>query len=823
MRNYLRRLWSPPIFDDEEKTRVARFLNTFGWIAIVILLATFIARVVFWGEIMGLSLMLILGLICILGAVQFVIRLGYVRSASIFLMIGAWTVLVYQAWRADGLRDVSMIGFLILTMLASLLLGWRGALASGIVSIASIWYFASLEHQGIRSLHMDDPFSYARDLTVLFFLAGALLYLLINSLDRSLHEARLELKERLRAEEKVQIELNERRAVESALRASEERFRKVFHASPVAACITTLEEGRLLEANDAYWKISGYDPTTSIGRTWQELELWDSAEERRKFVDRIKSERSISDTDYNFLTMQGEPRSAIVFYELIEIKEQTCLLSMLYDITAQKQAREELQASEERFRKVFQTSQMAICIASLKQGIFIEANSAFWQLTGLNPEAALGRTAVELGLWPDQDARDRFMHELLEKRSLKNMEIEFPNPGGKNRETLAFYELIHLEDEECILAMFYDVTEQKQAQNALREAEARTRALLDAIPDMIFEISRDGTFRGYIPSSEIKPLFPPEHFVGKTIQELFPSEIAEQTMFALERALETNQLHAFEYGLPAGEQMQFFEARVSAISTELGLVMVRDISRRKWIETEREKLIKELEEKNAELERFTYTVSHDLKSPLITIKGFLGFLERDSVKGHTTRLKADIKRISDATDKMQLLLNELLELSRVGRLMDQYEEIPFEKIAREALELVQGRLLKAHVKVHIQKNMPAVYGDRRRLVEVVQNLVDNGAKFVAGRPKPKIEIGQRMEQDGSPVFFVRDNGIGIPAEHRDRIFGLFNKLDPDSEGTGIGLALVKRILEVHHGRIWVESEAGKGATFFFTLQRGSES
>jgi len=250
---------------------------------------------------------------------------------------------------------------------------------------------------------------------------------------------------------------------------------------------------------------------------------------------------------------------------------------------------------------------------------------------------------------------------------------------------------------------------------------------------------------------------------------------------------------------------------------------VRDISRRKWIETEREKLIKELEEKNAELERFTYTVSHDLKSPLITIKGFLGFLERDSVRGHTTRLKADIKRISDATDKMQLLLNELLELSRVGRLMDQYEEIPFEKIAREALELVQGRLLKAHVKVHIQKNMPAVYGDRRRLVEVVQNLVDNGAKFVAGRPKPKIEIGQRMEQDGSPVFFVRDNGIGIPAEHRDRIFGLFNKLDPDSEGTGIGLALVKRIVEVHHGRIWVESEAGKGATFFFTLQRGSES
>src|SRR6185295_1024630 len=112
------------------------------------------------------------------------------------------------------------------------------------------------------------------------------------------------------------------------------------------------------------------------------------------------------------------------------------------------------------------------------------------------------------------------------------------------------------------------------------------------------------------------------------------------------------------------------------------------------------------------------------------------FLEQDAANGNLTRLKADTKRIADAADKMQMLLNELLELSRVGRIMNKYEQIAFGDIAREAVELVQGRLLNSHTRVDIQKKMPAIYGDRRRLVEVMQNLVDNAAKFAGGQPKP---------------------------------------------------------------------------------------
>jgi signal transduction histidine kinase len=233
----------------------------------------------------------------------------------------------------------------------------------------------------------------------------------------------------------------------------------------------------------------------------------------------------------------------------------------------------------------------------------------------------------------------------------------------------------------------------------------------------------------------------------------------------------------------------------------------------------RKDLITELENKNAELERFTYTVSHDLKSPLFTIRGFMGYLEQDAASGNTERLRTDIQRITDATDKMQRLLNELLELSRIGRLQNEYTSFPFEEIVGEATELVHGRLSERGIILEIEPNLPVVRGDRVRLVEVMQNLLDNAAKFMGTQPAPRIEVGTSGEdaEHGNPIFHVRDNGMGIAPEHYERVFGLFNKLDPRTDGTGIGLALVKRIIEVHGGRIWVQSELGKGSTFFFTL------
>jgi len=245
-------------------------------------------------------------------------------------------------------------------------------------------------------------------------------------------------------------------------------------------------------------------------------------------------------------------------------------------------------------------------------------------------------------------------------------------------------------------------------------------------------------------------------------------------------------------------------------NARLNMALEDDLNRRKT-------LIEELETKNAELERFTYTVSHDLKSPLVTITGFLGYLEQDALAGNTERIKNNINRISNAARKMQALLNDLLELSRIGRLMNSPEDIPFNEIVHEAVDRVHGQLDEINATIEIQRDLPVVNGDRIRLVEVVQNLIDNAAKYANPAARARIEIGTKTDEHNSIVFYVRDNGIGIAPKYHENIFGLFNKLNATSEGTGIGLTLVKRIIEVHGGQIWVESDTGQGATFYFTL------
>lgn len=228
---------------------------------------------------------------------------------------------------------------------------------------------------------------------------------------------------------------------------------------------------------------------------------------------------------------------------------------------------------------------------------------------------------------------------------------------------------------------------------------------------------------------------------------------------------------------------------------------------------------KELQMKNAEVERFAYAVSHDLRSPLVTVKTFLDCLEQDLANSNTARIEKDIYFMRTATTKMTRLLDELFEMTRIGRIVHQVEQVSFNELTETALALVSGRIVERGVTVVKQKQSLFLNGDRSRLVEVWQNLLENAVKFIGDQPAPVIELGaERCGRD--TVFFVRDNGVGIDPRFQGKIFGLFEKLEARSEGTGLGLALVKRIVEMYDGRIWVESAGtGQGATFRFTLPR----
>ncbi|MCC7117179.1 MAG: PAS domain S-box protein [Anaerolineales bacterium] len=549
------------------------------------------------------------------------------------------------------------------------------------------------------------------------------------------------------------------------------------------------------------------------------------------------------------------------------------------EITDRKRVQNALQRSEKRFRSIFQASPIAIFIATLTEGRLLDANQAYWNMTGYSAEMTLGKTVEEIKFRLKPLDRPKFIETLKQKQSLSNVdEMLLYYPDGRYKPVIAFYELIQIEDQDCVLAMFYDVSAQKkleadreelirQLEIQNQESETLRKTLATLVETFEFNEIIERTL------DEIQKVIPYDSAsvwtIEKNAQKLIayrnlPAEhvashpewpndesnsafliINGQASYRLENDVQASLTDFSEY--PDNLINSWLAIPLKTRGRILGLIALDGYAKNQFTQhhaelamdfanqvavalenahlfaelqaelTARQELIAELELKNSELERFTYTVSHDLKSPLVTINGFLGYLEADLASGKIERVKQDRTRIQDAVNKMHQLLNDLLELSRVGRMMNPPEELAFEDLISEAQKAVHGQLSAGRITVQTQPGLPAIYGDRQRLIEVLQNLLDNASKFMGAQPNPHIEIGRAGEENGMPIFFVRDNGMGVAKPYHEQIFGLFNKLNPNDGGTGIGLALVKRIIEVHGGRIWVESSLGQGATFFFTL------
>lgn len=412
-----------------------------------------------------------------------------------------------------------------------------------------------------------------------------------------------------------------------------------------------------------------------------------------------------------------------------------------------------------------------------------------------------------------------FMHS-VSRNGNYNLEIE----KNTNDEIGDLYEEVNK-----LLASIVNRDAQKDViLKQLRKSEVKFKYMADLLPQPLFETNKNLKF-SFLNHAGNNMLKIESDYSKHSLDTYIEKENRNKIIDALKNLSDSEQVLKKELILetkdsdkiPVIIHAQSIIDRDSNISRGIRgtFIDIRDI---KKAQMERERLIDELEAKNAELERFTYTVSHDLKSPLITIKGFLGLLQKDAEKGDMSRMNKDIQRIGNAADKMQNLLEDLLELSRIGRIINPPENIDMNNLIEEVVELLHGKITEKNAQIDVEENLKNAFGDKQRIMEVFQNLIENALKFNKPGKPPVIHIGQQIIENNH-YYYVKDTGVGIDTNYHSKIFQLFDKLDNKTEGTGVGLSLVKRIIEVHGGTISVESEKNVGTKFIFSLSDSNEN
>lgn len=378
-----------------------------------------------------------------------------------------------------------------------------------------------------------------------------------------------------------------------------------------------------------------------------------------------------------------------------------------------------------------------------------------------------------------------------------------------------------------------EMDERNQAKEALtryadrlRESEARVNAIVEMAVEGIIVINEQGLIDRFNPAAARMFGYTEAEALGKNVSMLMPSPYREEHDGYLQRYLKTGEkrmIGSSREVIGLRQDGTTFPMELAVSETRIGnhlmfTGVIRDITERKQAEEQQTRLMQELESANDELKNFAYVVSHDLKAPLRAIGSLADWLSTDYADRFDAEGKEHMRLLISRVHRMDGLIDGILQYSRVGRLKEESAPVDLDHLVHEVIDLLAP---PENIAVTIENSLPTIAGERIRLQQVFQNLLSNAIKYM-DKPQGEIRVGCSAGEE-EWKFSVSDNGPGIEARHFEKIFHLFQTLAPRDrvESTGVGLALVKKIVEMYGGRVWVESAVGKGSTFFFTLPKAA--
>jgi PAS domain S-box-containing protein len=657
--------------------------------------------------------------------------------------------------------------------------------------------------------------------------------------------------------------LEHSREVEQLLRLSQERFQALFRSTPAACLVQSLDTLEVIDVNHAFQTLFGHRRENLVGE--RPPRLWADVEQHAEFRRRIDADGRVNGLKVRALRQDGSEFHALVHAEIAQNDAERLLIAVLFDISAEVASRREIEISRERFSKAFNFSPLGMTITRLSDGRFMEVNPANERVLGWTQADFAGKTSVEVGVWMSEADRLRYVNTLQRDGRLQGYETQMRTRSGVPVPVRVWAEIIEIDGERCALSFTLNVADEKRREAMLlnvaqgvsgETGEAFFRSLVEHLASavaadgvMVAEVGPDMRMSSLamVWDGQMQPNRT-QHLNNTLFQqtlmqrELLRYETPTASKMPLIPPFDEADLHAY-LGLPLRDgdgtavglltivwrQRPAADAQLDALLTIFASRCNAELQR---LRRDREilQLNETLEQRvtertdqlvylNKELDAFAYTVSHDLKSPLRAIDGFMHLLQEQMEDRLTPEDTQLLKRVESSVGRMNGLITDLLSLARVSQGHLQRMEVDLSDLAEGVLRQERHRDPAREVEVIIQPGLSANC-DARLAHIVLENLLGNAWKYSRCNSGARIEFGRAPSEPGEPPqFYIRDNGAGFDMSRADRLFKPFTRLHSPSEfeGTGIGLATVRRIIERHGGLIHAHAEVGVGATFWFSF------